>query len=232
MAFKRIEKKHLSADVCEQIKANIKNGLWKEGDKIPSENELVKELGVSRVSIRSAIDQLRGNGIIETFQGKGSFVAKNAIRILSDSFYGRISISENDYLDMVAFRSALELASIDLIAQRAEKEDLDKISEAYARMERSVDDYRKYTLADYMFHYQIIAASKNKIFIGIMEQNKDLFIEYLEFQNSHKESENFSYSLQNHKAVLTALLQGDTRTARELTSRTFERNFRRLYQKS
>ena len=53
----------------------IKNGELKHGDKLPSEAELMKQYGVSRITIRGAIAELVEEGILERSQGKGTFVA-------------------------------------------------------------------------------------------------------------------------------------------------------------
>ena len=56
------------------IQENITNGSWPLGSKIPSESQLCQTLGVSRTSVRSAIQQFIAIGAIESIHGKGSFV--------------------------------------------------------------------------------------------------------------------------------------------------------------
>ena len=57
------------------ISDKIKSGAWKPGDRIPSETELMQEFNVSRITIRSATNELVENGMIIRGRGKGSFVA-------------------------------------------------------------------------------------------------------------------------------------------------------------
>ena len=68
----------ISDRVYNHIKSNIANGSWKPGDKIPSENILCKTLDVSRVSARAAIRKLTNMGILESYQGRGTFVCADA----------------------------------------------------------------------------------------------------------------------------------------------------------
>ena len=229
MEFRKINKRSCSSDIYDQLKDKIKTGEWKEGGKIPSEAELCGIFGVSRVSIRSAMNQLKGQSLIETYQGKGSFVSDNARKLLSETFDTKIYIEKEDYLDIIAFRSALELASIDLIGERAAEEDLNEIEAALQLMEASVSDCDEYTNADYLFHYSIIKASKNKIFIAIMDQNRKLFIDYLRFQNIRSISSNFRYSIENHRAIYAAIRSRDAIHAKELLTKSFERNTKRLF---
>ena len=51
----RIKTVNITDQVVEYLKENIEAGKWKVGEKIPSENQMVGELGVSRSSIRSAL---------------------------------------------------------------------------------------------------------------------------------------------------------------------------------
>ena len=62
--------------VCERIERLIVDGVLKVGQLLPSERRLTEKLGVSRTALREGLKLLRARGIIETEQGKGSFVAQ------------------------------------------------------------------------------------------------------------------------------------------------------------
>ena len=69
-----------------QIKLYISNGELKVGDNIPSVRGLAKSLSVSTLSVQRAYTELQNEGIIECFEGKGSFIAKGVNKsILKDS---------------------------------------------------------------------------------------------------------------------------------------------------
>ena len=57
------------------IQNNIRSGDWSSGKKLPSENELVDALGVSRMTINRALRELTQDGLINRVHGIGSFVA-------------------------------------------------------------------------------------------------------------------------------------------------------------
>ncbi|MGL5057854.1 MAG: FadR/GntR family transcriptional regulator [Fusobacteriaceae bacterium] len=69
-----MNKEKASDKVFEYIEEKIVKGIWKEGDKIESENQLAKELNVSRVSVREAISKMVAMGILLKKKGGGSFV--------------------------------------------------------------------------------------------------------------------------------------------------------------
>lgn len=60
--------------VADVLTDEIARGVYGPGDKLPSETEMVKRFGVSRTTLRSALEVLKGTGLIEVFQGKGSTV--------------------------------------------------------------------------------------------------------------------------------------------------------------
>jgi len=80
-----LEKLPLHKKVYEQLRKHISEGIYKEGDLLPSENELCTLHGATRPTIRKALDRLTAEGFIIRHQGKGSIVkgAPKGIGILS-----------------------------------------------------------------------------------------------------------------------------------------------------
>lgn len=74
MVIKPINKVNVSEQVFSQLKKAIVEGVWKPGDKIPSENELASSFGVSRMTVRQSLQKLIALGLIETKLGDGSYV--------------------------------------------------------------------------------------------------------------------------------------------------------------
>lgn len=83
-----IQKMNVTEQVVAYYKQQILNGAWKIGEKIPSENQLCEELGVSRASIRSAIKELTGYGILESIHGKGTFLIGDFLDIQDEKNTG------------------------------------------------------------------------------------------------------------------------------------------------
>jgi len=62
--------------VKQMILARISAGDWPPGRRVPSENELVAELGLSRMTINRALRELANDGVLTRVQGLGTFVAE------------------------------------------------------------------------------------------------------------------------------------------------------------
>jgi GntR family transcriptional regulator, histidine utilization repressor len=64
----------------EQVKKHLKNGLrkgiWRPGDKMPSEADLIGQFGVARMTVNRALKELEGEGLVERRQGAGTFAAQ------------------------------------------------------------------------------------------------------------------------------------------------------------
>ncbi|GAA3402238.1 GntR family transcriptional regulator [Paenibacillus hodogayensis] len=56
----------------------MKNGTWKPGDKLPSENELAEEFKVSRITVKNALADMVSQGIVYRIQGKGTFISDDS----------------------------------------------------------------------------------------------------------------------------------------------------------
>lgn len=68
--------KPLYQQIFDELTANIRNGVWKDGDRIPSEKELAEQFGVSRITSKKALEMLADAGCIRRMPGKGSYVKK------------------------------------------------------------------------------------------------------------------------------------------------------------
>jgi GntR family transcriptional regulator len=62
--------------VASALRRRIRDGVWSVGDRIATLEELEREFGVARVTVRQAIDLLQGEGLVKSFQGRGTFVTK------------------------------------------------------------------------------------------------------------------------------------------------------------
>ena len=67
--------------VADSIRRQIADGILTAGDRLPTEPLLVDEYGVSRLTVRHALDVLQAEGMIEKFHGRGTFVRRRPQRI-------------------------------------------------------------------------------------------------------------------------------------------------------
>ncbi|NLM86854.1 MAG: GntR family transcriptional regulator [Clostridiales bacterium] len=87
MSIQHLSPLSLYFQLKESIIANILNNTWPPDTMIPSENELCKMYGVSRVTVRKALDELVQDDYIFRLQGKGTFVKRKALDQKLSKFY-------------------------------------------------------------------------------------------------------------------------------------------------
>ncbi|KIX14774.1 histidine utilization repressor [Dethiosulfatarculus sandiegensis] len=109
----------LYQQVKEHILSNIKAGQWPAGARVPSENELVDSLGVSRMTANRAVRELTAEGVLVRMQGKGTFVRERKpvatlleIKPIADEIAqkGGVHSSRLHILEMVRSQGELALA--------------------------------------------------------------------------------------------------------------------------
>lgn len=220
-----IKKINLVDEVYKKMKEKILSGEWEPGEKIPSENKLSKKFGVSRNTIRNAIQKLKGLNVIETKQGQGTFLSENLNSSIVSSIIPDMIFSDDEMLDVLEFRSVIEKENARLAAIRAEEEDIKEIKKALDQMIKNQDDYKEYSLWDYKFHLNIAKASKNKILYQTMLRLKDILFHHLEEMN--KEGD-FKKSIEGHKKLYAAIKNKDPELAVSLSEEDDRERFKDL----
>src|SRR6478609_8975829 len=101
----QIKRQNLAEEVVNRLKQKISSGEFSEGQKLPSEPELMQLFGVGRSSIREAIRILSNSGVVRVQQGSGTYVESNPV--IAEPLSKRLQ--RCDANDLVEVRQLLEL---------------------------------------------------------------------------------------------------------------------------
>lgn len=112
-------KAKVADQVAERVERLIVEGVLKVGQALPSERRLVEKLGCSRSALREGLRVLRGRGIIDTEQGRGSFVADLTGQAGATPLMHLFSSQPRTLFDLLEVRALLEAESARLAALRA-----------------------------------------------------------------------------------------------------------------
>ncbi len=205
----------LAQRVVTGLKGKILSGELAPGTKLPSEAELIEEYAVSRTVVREAVTRLRAEGLVETFQGRGSFVL--AVPEPSPFALEASAIrSSHDVLSMVDFRLGVECEAAALAAARitpAAAEQVRAALEAFrtAGAEGAVE-------ADFAFHRAVAAATGNRFYVDLIESLGPMMIMLprtrLGEEYSMTDAAHVERVQREHDNVAAAVLAGDVDTAR------------------
>ena len=205
----------LAERVVTGLKDRILTGDLAPGVKLPSEAELIEEYAVSRTVVREAVTRLRAEGLVETFQGRGSFVLA-VPQPSSFSLEASAIRNQRDVLDMVDFRLGIETEAAALAARHRTEADTVAIAEAMAELTRA--GHEGAVEADFAFHRAVAAATGNRFYTDLLDALGPMMIMLprtrLGSAYSLTDAEHVDRVSREHEAVAAAVLAGDVETAR------------------
>lgn len=197
------------------LKDKILRGELAPGAKLPSEAELIDEYAVSRTVVREAVSRLQAEGLVETFQGRGSFVL--AVPEPSSFTLETSAIrSQHDVLAMVDFRVGVETEAAALAAARIDPASAREITAAHESFTEA--GHEGAVEADFAFHRAVAAATGNRFYVDLLDSLGPMMImlprtrlgeEYTMTDATHVERVQ-----REHDNVAAAVLAGDVDTAR------------------
>ncbi|MBC1457583.1 FadR/GntR family transcriptional regulator [Listeria newyorkensis] len=161
----KLQKKSLVEQVSSQIQEMIKDSVWRIGDRLPNEADLMEQFGVSRNTLREAIRALVHVGLLEVKQGDGTFVL--ATSELSAVLQKRIQGAA--VLEILEVRHALDREAVSLACLRRTEEDLTQMAKYRDQCLQytTENNLEKFVEADWQLHQTIAAASYNPLLIDM-----------------------------------------------------------------
>jgi DNA-binding FadR family transcriptional regulator len=154
-------KKKASELALEYIENKIFKREWTPGNKISSEKILEEEIGVSRSSIRSAVEKLVALNMLEKKPGDGTYVNKINSESVLNTFLPLIAFSETSYFEILQCRMQLDILAIDIFVDNMTSEAIERLRQLHLQMVNSVDDRENFINLDIEFHKTIAKGSGN-----------------------------------------------------------------------
>lgn len=166
----KIKKIRLSDRVILAIKEMIVEEGFKPGDKFYSENELTKQLGVSRSSIREAVKILETTGLVYVSQGKGIFIADRQGQRFKQ-FSTWLINNEQAIRDNFEVRMILESKAARYAAEKADSEDIRRLEETHTQFVKfsRKQNIEEAIACDGRFHCRLAAATRNETLHVLMK---------------------------------------------------------------
>jgi DNA-binding FadR family transcriptional regulator len=189
--------------VADQFRALIESGQWPRDTRIPGENQLAAELGVSRGTVREALRSLSLTGLLEPRVGDGTYVRA------TDEISGVLLRDELSSLDQVFdARAGIEAAAARLAAQRLSSDGIKSLIAAIEARDAAHDasDLAAFVIADTAFHRGVVEASGNPILLRLYDAMAGLLAESIEQTASFPEHPQLRAA---HLDVYEAICAGD-----------------------
>ncbi|KAA3630372.1 MAG: GntR family transcriptional regulator [Proteobacteria bacterium] len=218
MQLKPIKPSKISDAISEQLKELIRNGALKPGDRLPSERELVEQLGVSRPSVREALLKLEAKGLVTSRQGGGTFVSDVLAPSIVNPLADLMRDNPEAVSDVLECRHGLEELAASYAALRATASDREIIHEKFRALAEASEsrDLERSATADSEFHMAIAEASHNFALIHITRSLFDLLSTQMLSNWEHllTNPESCEQIHDQHQYIFEAIISGDPDMAR------------------
>lgn len=222
-----INHQSVTEQVVAYFKENIEAGHWAIGEKIPSENVLTKTLGVSRATIRQAVSQLAGIGILETVHGKGTYLLDDQV---DENKASENMITAEDCLNtekVLEFRRIVESEACYIAASHVTDTFLLSLKDLLHVMVESKEDVEQFVTADITFHQKICEASQNplleKCMNKILEENR-------KSQQLTRRTFGYHDGIHYHELIIQALEEKNAQKAKQCMFDHLQNGINRLQQ--
>ncbi|MBE7954979.1 FCD domain-containing protein [Microbacterium oxydans] len=160
----QVRRAPLADQAAELLWRRITAGEWALGEKLPGETTLALQLGVGRSTVREAIRQLAGRGVLASRQGAGVYVT--ALEAPED---WDAVLRKADIVAVIEARIAIETEAAALAAARRTPADLRSIRRALADRAAHRSHIEAHVDADTAFHRTIVAAAHNPVLLDLFD---------------------------------------------------------------
>ncbi|GAA5502924.1 HTH-type transcriptional regulator LutR [Deinococcus xinjiangensis] len=208
------------------IKRYIEEHQLQPGDLLPSEGQLAKDMGMSRLSLREGVKTLEAVGILEARQGEGLYVKAFTFDSIFENLPYSFATDGKSLRDLLQVRTALEEGLIGMVASKATPDQLGRLEELAQNMMTKAKAGEPFEEEDREFHLTLYGPLENPFVNRLVE----LFWEV--FHRLHGTAGvthwNIEQTAQDHLNIITALRTGQPAQAANAMQTHFQQIRERL----
>jgi len=210
-----------TSDLVRMLSEDIRSGRIKPGEKLPTEQEIVRLTGVSRTVVREAIARLSAKNLLQVRGGAGGgiVVRSPSPAHVSDTLSLLLQMDSNTtrHEKVLEVRRLLEVEIAGLAAERRTAADLAQLAAnlaAYEAMrETTAADRERFAQLDLDFHTAIAAATQNDLFVILLDALRDILLALRRL--GYSTPGNPQRALRHHHAIFAAINAGAAGAARQ-----------------
>jgi GntR family transcriptional repressor for pyruvate dehydrogenase complex len=165
----------LGQEVAQRLMHDLNSGVFKQGDKLPTQIELMTRYSAGRNTVREAVQGLVALGLLEVKAGFGTTVCRmNGQAVLAKTMSAS-KLDEFAMDDLLEFRLLLEGEAAALASDRASAADHEAIRTALAEYQDAVRRSEEVYSHDVGFHRAIAEGTHNGLYVGVIDASSQLF---------------------------------------------------------
>jgi GntR family transcriptional repressor for pyruvate dehydrogenase complex len=205
----------LSDKVAALLTEAIVSRRIKPGERLPSERDMGLKFKVSRTVVREAVRSLAARGLVRVTSGRGVEAAEPDSSSVADSMRLLVRGHESlDYGKVNEVRTALEVQTAGLAAERAQQVDIERLRELCDKYSESIKEKDLTTAAelDFQFHRELARATGNELLLAVLDSIADVLREVR--TQSIQVPHVAGHGLRAHRRILKCVSNGDAEAAR------------------
>jgi GntR family transcriptional repressor for pyruvate dehydrogenase complex len=199
--------------VVAYVRGLIEKGALRPGDRLASERELVREIGVSRPSVRAGLRSLATMGVVQTRQGAGTFMTAGPPALVNEPLGMLTALHGISRERLFEARRVLEVSAAGLAAERATGEQLAAMSDEITGMYTSLEEPQAFLRHDVRFHRAVAAGSNNLVMSALIEMVASLHYEQRKVTVERARGE-LRENADIHRRIYQAIRSHDAEAAR------------------
>ena len=209
-----IKRRKLYEEVAARIESMVHEGRFSPGDRLPSERELMEELGVGRSAVREAMLSLQKMGILVVRSGERARVTLPTADVLVKELSGaaRLLLSqESGVRQFQEARAMFEIGLARLAAEKATQRDIETLRKVLKANGGSIADHAEFMRTDIEFHYAIASIPGNPIFTSMYDAVVEWLVEQREISGRSPQAGRAAYAA--HSRIFKAIEAHDPAAA-------------------
>ena len=211
--------KRRSDQAFQQILALIFEGRLSPGSRLPGERELTETLGLSRTTLRDALNRLEARGYINRRSKSGSFVCTSLPQPFREPIEEIVDSNVISTSDIIEVRKVLELWAVGKATQLPARDSLTALARCLRGMEatsgfRSDSQFTRYRDADLKFHQTIAEMTGNLLYVHVFHFFLDLVRRSISLSRQLLPGNFAKDNLRNHEEIYRAIEKKDPERAK------------------
>jgi GntR family transcriptional repressor for pyruvate dehydrogenase complex len=203
-----LRRRSLVDEVVERLRARIDETALSPGDRLPTEAQLVLELGVSRNALREAIRRLETVGLICVRHGQGMFIGdREALSGCTQLFRSAMAMSGQDLTDLAELRCVIEYHAVRRAAELATPEQVVELRDALERLGCDSQSHEEAIRTDFEFHLKILEIAGNRLMLTLMAIPQELMLSAILLATEMPRAFQSNYEI--HRLIWAAVRDGD-----------------------
>ncbi|MEA5031694.1 MAG: FCD domain-containing protein [Sphaerochaeta sp.] len=225
-----VERLSRTDHIARELERVVLSDSMKDGDRLPSQNELAEQFNVGTRTVREALKNLETKGLVSIQQGRGIFAKKQGLDFyfesITNTFSLELSYNKSILLDLTKTRELIEIFAISQYIANPNLEIVDELETVISEMEAvrkasTLDQYRK---LDIKFHQTLVSATGNTVITYLYKHLTNLMLFSIAKTEKLYNFQGFS----EHKELIAAMKALDGARATQLIKIHLEHTYQTI----